>query len=418
MASVHQLREDDPKLPRYEGPIFDADTHIHEKDFSFFRKYLPEKFHKDWLVDYRHGLEGYAMYIGERVVPTTPGELTEDGLMPPPGRLKEWLAAIASGKEIDDRILPTPDMYQREARLKKLEEFGVDGSMLFVGNFVTAFGMLDLMADELGAAGACAVLHAYNEYLLNEWSFNAEDRIYATPVLALWDLDWAVKEAKWIAENGGRVVVMPMGPAHGRAAGDPAYDALWQVLNAHKMVLAFHVSEATFMHPIVRAHGEEPMQPRRKGLTAWQWMFTYSEIPIMMTMASFVYLNFFARFPDIKIVSVENGAEWLPRFLYKMDKMRGMARSGYWPCGQLKERPSAIFKRHCFVVAYPEDNIKKIVDEIGGAECLLMGSDYPHAEGVPTPRDFVQEGCAGLSDEQVRMIMHDNGRRMLPLTGA
>jgi predicted TIM-barrel fold metal-dependent hydrolase len=47
-----------------------------------------------------------------------------------------------------------------------------------------------------------------------------------------------------------------------------------------------------------------------------------------------------------------------------------------------------------------------------------MGSDYPHAEGVPTPRDFVQEGCAGLSEEQIRLIMHDNGRRMLPRTGA
>ena len=168
------------------------------------------------------------------------------------------------------------------------------------------------------------------------------------------------------------------------------------------------------MHPLVHAFGEKPMQPRRMGLTAWQWMFTYSEIPIMMTMASFVYLNFFSRFPNIKMVSVENGAEWLPRFLYKMDKMRGMARSGYWPEGQLSERPSAIFKRHCFVVAYPEDNIAAIVDEIGTADCLLMGSDYPHAEGVPTPREFVQEGCVGLSDDDIRNIMHDNGRRMIP----
>ena len=334
--------------------------------------------------------------------------------MPPPGRLKEWLASIATGKEIEDRIQPTPDMYQRKERIAKLDEFGVDGSVLFIGHMVTTFGMLDLMAAELGPEGACAALHAYNQYLLEVWSFNANDRIYSTPILALWDLDWAVNEAKWIAENGGRVVVMPMGPAHGKAAADPAYDPLWQVLNDNRIVLSFHVSEATFMHPIVHAFGEQPMQPRRMGLTAWQWMFTYSEIPIMMTLASFVFLNFFERFPDIKMVSVENGAEWLPRFLYKMDKMRGMARSGFWPQGQLKERPSTIFKRHCFVVAYPEDNIKKIVDEIGGAECLLMGSDYPHAEGVPTPREFVQEGCVGLTAEQLRGIMHDNGRRMLP----
>jgi hypothetical protein len=28
----------------------------------------------------------------------------------------------------------------------------------------------------------------------------------------------------------------------------------------------------------------------------------------------------------------------------------------------------------------------EIVESIGGSECLLMGSDYPHAEGVPTRR--------------------------------
>jgi len=44
-----------------------------------------------------------------------------------------------------------------------------------------------------------------------------------------------------------------------------------------------------------------------------------------------------------------------------------------------------------------------------------MGSDYPHAEGVPTPRDFYKEALTSLSDAHVRGIMHDNGRRLLPL---
>ena len=43
-----------------------------------------------------------------------------------------------------------------------------------------------------------------------------------------------------------------------------------------------------------------------------------------------------------------------------------------------------------------------------------MGSDYPHAEGVPTPADFVPEGCGGLSLEDTKKIMFENGRRILP----
>jgi predicted TIM-barrel fold metal-dependent hydrolase len=97
-----------------------------------------------------------------------------------------------------------------------------------------------------------------------------------------------------------------------------------------------------------------------------------------------------------------------------MDSSRGMAKNGYWPCGQLKQRPSEIFKQHCFVVAYPEDDVKKIVDTMGTDSCLLMGSDYPHAEGVPMPRDFASEALGGLAPDQVRRIMYDNGRRFLP----
>lgn len=413
-ATATALKQAGSDAPRYDGPIFDADTHIQEKDFSFFKKYIPDQFHKDWLIDRKYGPDGtFGIYIGDRKLETA--EANPSGKIAPPGKLKEWLAAISNGAMVDEGFTPTPDMGERNARIAKLDEFGVESSVMFVGEFVATFGLLGVMVDELGPAGGNAVLHAWNRYLVDEWDLNADDRVYSTPVLALWDIDWAVQEARWLVENGMRVCVMPMGPAHGKAPADPYFDPLWEVLNAAGVLVTFHVSEANFMHPLVRQWGEQPLQSRRIGQTAWQWMFSYSEIPVMMTMASFIYWNFFARFPNLKIASVENGAEWLPRFLYKMDKMRGMARSGFWPMGQLTERPSTIFKRHCFVVAYPEDNIKKIADELDGdVDCLLMGSDYPHAEGVPTPRDFVTEGCSGLTDAQIAKIMYENGRRMLP----
>lgn len=414
-GNANSLRSVQPPAPSYTGPIFDADTHIQEKDFSFFEKYLPEKYHKDWLVSRRFGKDGsFGLHVGETKCENA--ELNPTGKIAPPGKLKEWLRAISTGEMVEEGFDPTPDMSQRNERIAKLDEFGVESSIMFVGEFVATFGLIGVKVDELGPEGANALFHAWNQYLVDEWDLNADDRVYSTAVLALFDLDWAVQEAKWLVENGVRVVVMPMGPAHGKAPADPYFDPLWKVLDDAGVVVTFHVSEANFMHPLVRQWGEQPLQSRRIGQSAWQWMFSYSEIPVMMTMASFVYWNFFERFPNIKMASVENGCEWLPRFLYKMDKMRGMARSGWWPMGQLKERPSTIFKRHCFVVAYPEDNIKKVADELGGnVDCLLMGSDYPHAEGVPTPADFVSEGCEGLTPEQIEQIMYSNGRRMLPV---
>jgi predicted TIM-barrel fold metal-dependent hydrolase len=391
----------------YDGPIFDSDTHVHEHDFDFFREYLPRELHAQWLLQRREGPEGFGLYLGERKVHNA--EANAQGLVPPPGKLKEWLKAMKEGKSnVEGWINATPDMSDRDARVAKLDEFGVDGSIMYPGEFIATVGYYS--PDKTGNA----VLHAYNRYFNERWGFNVGDRIYTTPVLSLWDLDTSIKEAEWVIKQGARIVVMPMGPAHDKSPAHPDFDALWARLNEAGVAVAYHVSEATFMHPLIHAWGEKPLQSRRTGQTAWQWMFCYSEIPVQMTLANIVYHNFFERFPNIRIVSAENGANWLPSFLEKMDKMRGMAKNGYWPCGQLKERPSRIFRRHCYVVAYPEDDVKAIVEKLGGSECLLMGSDYPHAEGVQTPRDFYAEALTQLSAADARAIMHDNGRRLLP----
>jgi predicted TIM-barrel fold metal-dependent hydrolase len=392
----------------YQGPIFDSDTHIHEQDFEFFKEYLPKQYHEKWLLQRKSGAEGFGLYLGERKVHNA--EANAQGLVPPPGKLKEWLRAMKEGKSnVEGWIQPTLDMGSRDARVAKLDEFGVEGSIMYPGEFIATVGYYD--PDVSGNA----VLHAYNRFFNDQWGFNVRERIYPTPVLSLWDLESSVKETEWVIKQGARIVVMPMGPAHGKSPADPYFDPIWSRLNEAGVAVAFHVSEATFMHPVIHAFGEKPLQSRRTGQTAWQWMFSYSEIPVQMTLANIVFNNFFARFPNIRIVSAENGANWLPAFLEKMDKMRGMAKNGYWPCGQLKDRPSRIFKQHCYVVAYPEDDVKTIVEKIGTADCLLMGSDYPHAEGVPTPLDFYKEALTSLSEAQVRGIMHDNGRRLLPL---
>jgi predicted TIM-barrel fold metal-dependent hydrolase len=391
----------------YDGPIFDCDSHIHERDYEFMKKYLPEELHAEWLPARKVGPDGrFGLHLGDRMVENA--ESNAQGLVPPPGKLKEWLKAMKEGKSnVEGWIQPTEDMMTPAGRLKKLDDFGVEGCILFVGEFVSTFGYYP--QDATGNR----ILHAYNEYVNSEWGFAYENRIFTTGLLSLWDLETSIAEAKWLVERGVKVVCMPMGPAGGKSPADPYFDPVWQILNDNHVAVTFHVSEANFMHPLIREFGETPLQSRRTGQTAWQWMFCYSELPVQITLANIIYHNFFARFPNIRIASVENGANWLPGFLEKMDKMRGMAKNGYWPCGQLSERPSTIFKRHCFAVAYPEDDVKSIVEKIGTSECVLMGSDYPHAEGVPEPRDFYAEALTELPEADVRAIMYENGKRFM-----
>lgn len=391
----------------YDGPIFDCDSHIVEENFDFFKEYVPEKY--QYAIPVRKvGPDGKeSFYVEGRRVENY--DFDPNGLVPPPGKLKEWLRAMNNGEEITSGwVQKTPDMYNRDARLKKLDEFGVEGCLLFVGEFNATFGYYK---EDL----AChAMFHAYNQYLYDQWGFAHQDRIFTTGLLCLWDTDAAVAEVEWLIERGVRIVVVPMGPAQGKSLAHPDFDPVWSRLNEAGVVVSFHLSEATFLHPLIEAWGEKPLQSRLKGQTAWQWMYCYGELPVQMTMANMIYHNFFERFPNIKLVSVENGAGWVPRFLYQLDKMRGAAKNGYWPCGQLKERPSKIFKENCFVVAYPEDNVKEIVEKIGTSKPIVMGSDYPHAEGVESPREFATEALQDLSYDDAYAIMYGNGRRIIP----
>ena len=391
-------------VPTYDGPIFDGDSHFYETPDAFSR-YFPEKLKKDWEFQWRVGEDGdYALYIGKRKMDVGVGYYTPDGRVPPPGKLHEWLRAMKNGEDnVDWRVMPTPDMYNREARVAKMQEFGVDGAIIYIGNMISGMSYLD------EPKAAHEILHAYNRWMLDDWSFNHSNMLFSTPVLTLMDLDAACKEAEWVVKNGARVVVMPMGPFNNRAPAHPDHDRFWSILNEAGVAVVYHIGEAIYMKDHMAVWGEKVQQSRLKQ-SPFVWMHGYSERPVVETISSMIFMNFFERFPNIRLMSAENGAKWVPSALSKMDTIRGIAKNGYWACGQLKERPSRIFKRHIWVVAYPEDDLRHIIDESGGdSDWLVMGSDYPHAEGVPTPKDFVKEACTGLSEAQIRGIMHDNG---------
>ena len=81
-------------------------------------------------------------------------------------------------------------------------------------------------------------------------------------------------------------------------------------------------------------------------------------------------------------------------------------RIPFSPSGRIKEKPSRIFKRHVFVSPYHEEDIASLVKVLGPSQ-VVFGSDFPHAEGLAEPAQFLEE-IEGLPDDQVRMIMRDN----------
>jgi predicted TIM-barrel fold metal-dependent hydrolase len=170
--------------------------------------------------------------------------------------------------------------------------------------------------------------------------------------------------------------------------------------------VAYHIGEFWYNEHIAPAWGHDP-EPVFFEMTAWQWQNLWGERPIEDTLSALIFDNLFGRFPNIHVVVSEFGAEWVPHFVRHMDKSRGMGRRGKWIGGKLPERPSAVFRQHVRVTPYPEDDVVKIVRDLGQCDSIVMGSDFPHGEGLARPAEF-GDLVAELSPEEQRKILRDN----------
>ena len=110
----------------------------------------------------------------------------------------------------------------------------------------------------------------------------------------------------------------------------------------------------------------------------------------------------FERFPNLRIASVENGAEFLPDLFRKLRQSRDrLAVTGYY-----KEDPTLLFREHVWINPFWEDRIPEVIEHMG-ADRVIYGSDWPHMEGMESPRDILEE-LDGVSLPDQEKILHHN----------
>jgi predicted TIM-barrel fold metal-dependent hydrolase len=392
--------------------VFDCDTHIYEPRDAAVR-YLPEEFAERSIRVVKNAKGEDTVLAGHRLAPFLSDFGMGFDIAYRPGSLKEMLRQMGSGNP-DENYAPEPmkaEYVEREPRLELLDQQGVDRCVMFPG--ALALAAEHYVAD---TEALYASVNAYNRLYDEAWGFNYQDRIYSTALLSLRDLDRSIAVADDIIARGAKVALLPTGPAYGRSPADPYFDPVWSRLNEAGVVIALHVMPFWYFDAISPAWGEDP-DPYSWTMSAWQWMNVYGERPIVDMLSALVFGNLFGRFPNLNVLVAEHGASWVPHTLTHMDKSRGMGRNGPWIGGQLTERPSAIFKRHVRVAPYPEDDIVEIIRQLGGDDSILVfGSDFPHAEGVAHPDDFVA-GLSALAPDVQRRIMRGNAEAIFGTAG-
>jgi predicted TIM-barrel fold metal-dependent hydrolase len=170
----------------------------------------------------------------------------------------------------------------------------------------------------------------------------------------------------------------------------------------------FHVSEfESPLHPAWRQGEPE------EGERLFDSIFLY--LAPAVALADLILNGVLERFPSLRVGVVELTASWVPHFLLHIDGASDFytLRHGE-PYHQLSARPSEYFLRQVRVAALPYEMPYRLVPKVGD-DTFMIGSDWPHAEGVADPLAAAERGVAGLEGAARANILGANAAWLLDL---
>ena len=393
----------DPAAPRaLDFRAFDADNHYYEAEDAFLR-HMDPRLARDAVQWAEVGGRKRLLVCGRihRFIPNP----TFDPVARP-GSLDEYFRGRnPEGKDIralfGDLEPIRPEYRERETRLRVMDAQGLEAILLFPTQGV---GLEEAMRHS--AELTHATLEAFNRWLEDDWGYAWQDRIFAAPMLSLMDVGRAVRELERVLALGARVVHLRPAPVP-RPGGsvspaDRSCDPFWARVAEAGITVAFHAGDSGY------GRYAAAWESRPTSMEAFRshafGQVTQAGRAIYDTLASLVIHGVFRRHPRVRVCSIENGSEWVGMLLRKLAKAYGQMP---W---EFAEDPVETFKRHVWVAPYYEDDIRALADRVGTGQ-VLMGSDWPHAEGIADPVRFVDE-LRGFDADEVRQVMRDNARRL------
>lgn len=291
--------------------------------------------------------------------------------------------------------------YDTDARIKFLDEWGVDAGLVF-----PTIGILWDKEDDPELAMAYA--RAYNNW---QWDFAkpALDRILPVAHIPLYDVDLAQTELKRCLELGFKGMFLAPEPVCGKRPSHPDFDPLWQMMVDADLPVCVHL--------IVRFD-------RVVNLSATHWWDVTKERPdtvfsfglggtmqLIPAVAALVCDGLFDRFPDLKIAIVESGAGYVRYLMDRLDEKY----ERFSAVSPLQRKPSEYIAENFWFVMDPSEASIDAQCDLVGEDKFLWGSDYPHVDSHLNAMQEVQTALAPMTEARRNKVLGGNARRLFNL---
>jgi predicted TIM-barrel fold metal-dependent hydrolase len=282
-------------------------------------------------------------------------------------------------------------VFDSDRRATELEHEGIVGEVLFADfqnsnepPWGAAFPYPDT-TPRLRRAGALA----FNRWLA-DFCGELPGRRAGVGIVQPHDIELAVRDVHDLRASGLASVMLPTGDFELPPYQDPRYDPLWAACVDDGLPVTFHsggIPWQGYGHAAMWVSKFELMWWARRPL--WQMIFG----------------GVFERFPRLRVAFTEQGADWIPSMLERLDAQYGSPfERGITEL--LTKTPSGYWRSNCYVGASFMSRAECEIRHEIGVDRIMWGADYPHIEGTwPHSRAALREACAGCSSDEIRMMV-------------
>jgi predicted TIM-barrel fold metal-dependent hydrolase len=297
-----------------------------------------------------------------------------------------------------------PGLYQPEARLADMDIAGVEASLCFPNVFVRFCGQQFLWAKDKDLALLC--VHAYNDFVAEEWAAESNGRLIPCGIVPLWDAELAAAEVRRSAGIGIHAVTFSELPPY---LGLPSiygdyWDPFFQACEEVGTVVMVHVGSSSKLPmtspdaPLAVIHAL-PSNNAAAAMVDW----ICAAMPV--------------RFPEVKLVMAESNIGWIPYFLERLDALWEHSGSYTGLRPRLGNPPSTYFRSNIFCTFFSDAFGLRQLDDIG-EDNVMFEVDYPHGDSnwpESTEVAKAQTSTANLGPAVVEKVVRRNAIRVFGL---
>ena len=366
--------------------VIDGDGHVLESLETFGDAYLDPEYHArrpqavnsngsiHWMIDSKL----FPRYSGRspHIIGTPLGG---GGVKSTPSDAKKLIDTRASNQLIDP-----------QARIERMRIEGIDQQVLYP----TLFLMWELTADpQFGNA----LFRAYNNWLADKCS-QSNGLLTWVAVVNLGDVNGAVAELRRVKAERDPVAVMIMG-----TAGDTPLN--------HSSLLPFFAAAEELRIPVAVHVGWSSPAMNNMYTNMIDSLLVPFALPVIMGFEAFVTGGLLDKFPNLKVVFLELGCEWIPFMLHRMEHWTGFCNEKMPSAVLSKKAPLELLRggQVYFGTEVDDAMLPQVIDLIG-EDHIIYGSDIPHgdrdSQSVPALLDRND-----LSESSKQKMLYDNVRR-------